>query len=448
MGSIPYVPPMYQRQPTRIADLLMLQGQQQGEAARRSGEIWGNAISGIGQNIGQAIQQAPIIKLENERAKRFEAQSAREEEKFQAAQAEQDQLNKQDAAFMDYLSKTEGQPDPKKILSIYGPERGLRIAQGFKAFSEIGEGKEGEALKNAPTVVRGFAALSPQMQAQTWPAIRQQALNTGLFTPDALPEQYSSEVGQRMIAWGSSLEKPNAAAAKAPETTDFGGVKHQWDAATNTWKPLGKSEAALTREAKGPESEPLVAIMGPDGQPVLVPRGQAAGKRPASTREQGRAVPAGEADKITELTTSLDDVAKVRTALEGGATGAASKLGVMLPNVVSEFTGLGAESKATQATIDRVKQVIGKALEGGVLRKEDESKYEKILPTIGDPPAVVKAKLDGLESALKLRRDRQIEGLSDAGYDTSQFLKRLPAASPGGSAGREVTFNPQTGKLE
>ena len=51
------------------------------------------------------------------------------------------------------------------------------------------------------------------------------------------------------------------------------------------------------------------------------------------------------------------------------------------------------------AVIDRVKQVIGKALEGGVLRKEDEVKYEKILPTIYDSAALVRSKLDGLESA-------------------------------------------------
>ena len=41
----------------------------------------------------------------------------------------------------------------------------------------------------------------------------------------------------------------------------------------------------------------------------------------------------------------------------------------------------------------RVKQVIGKSLEGGVLRREDEYKYVKILPTIQDPPDVAKAKI-------------------------------------------------------
>ena len=89
---------------------------------------------------------------------------------------------------------------------------------------------------------------------------------------------------------------------------------------------------------------------------------------------------------------------------------------------------MGADAKGRQAVIDRVKQVIGKALEGGVLRKEDEYKYTKILPTIQDTPQVAKVKLDGLRDALTLRRERLLEGLDDAGYNVSEFYARgLPA---------------------
>lgn len=51
------------------------------------------------------------------------------------------------------------------------------------------------------------------------------------------------------------------------------------------------------------------------------------------------------------------------------------------------------EAQSLQANIARVKQVIGKALEGGVLRKEDELKYAKILPTLRDTDAVAKNKI-------------------------------------------------------
>ena len=174
--------------------------------------------------------------------------------------------------------------------------------------------------------------------------------------------------------------------------------------------------------------EPLVAILGPDGAPVLVPRSRAVGQRPASTREQGRPVQSGDANRIIDLDTSLNDLNTLEREL--GQTGAASKIGAMLPNAVTEFTGWGSDAKQRQAVIDRVKQVIGKALEGGVLRKEDEYKYVKILPTIGDPPEVAAKKVAGLRTAIQQRKAATLEGLADANFDTSKFESRGAKADP------------------
>jgi hypothetical protein len=103
-------------------------------------------------------------------------------------------------------------------------------------------------------------------------------------------------------------------------------------------------------------------------------------------------------------------------------TGFMSRLAAeVTPGALTEATGIGAAAKGRQATIDRVKQVIGKTLEGGVLRKEDEAKYAKILPTIGDPPEVAKKKLDGLRSALERKREITLENLKAAGRDTSRI---------------------------
>jgi hypothetical protein len=176
-------------------------------------------------------------------------------------------------------------------------------------------------------------------------------------------------------------------------------------------------------EPQGPQSP--IAVIGPDGNPVYVRPSEALGRPPASTREQGRQVTSGDAGEIADFKNSLDELAAVRSTLEGNkATGAAAQVGAALPNVVTEVTGWGADAKQKQAVIDRVKQVIGKALEGGVLRKEDERKYTKILPTIGDPPEVVAAKLDGLKDALEKRIGNKLDSLSDAGYDVSRFTQR------------------------
>lgn len=67
------------------------------------------------------------------------------------------------------------------------------------------------------------------------------------------------------------------------------------------------------------------------------------------------------------------------------------------------------EAQSLQANIARVKQVIGKALEGGVLRKEDEIKYAKILPKLTDTDAVAQNKIayiaDDLERKLSFYRN-------------------------------------------
>lgn len=58
------------------------------------------------------------------------------------------------------------------------------------------------------------------------------------------------------------------------------------------------------------------------------------------------------------------------------------------------------KARQVQATIDRVKQTVGKALEGGVLRKEDEEKYKKILATITDTPETATFKIDNLIASI------------------------------------------------
>jgi hypothetical protein len=165
-----------------------------------------------------------------------------------------------------------------------------------------------------------------------------------------------------------------------------------------------------------------------DGKPLRVSESEyRPGDLPANTREQGRPVTSGDANRVADLDTSLDDLNALGGKIEGkGSTGVVAKIGAKVPNVITEWTGFGEDAKKKQAMIDRVKQVIGKALEGGVLRKEDETKYEKILPTIGDVPEVVQSKIDGLWKAIGQRRQTLIDSLADAGYDTTKYSARAP----------------------
>lgn len=201
-----------------------------------------------------------------------------------------------------------------------------------------------------------------------------------------------------------------------------------------------QAAAALERLRSLRDSPPAernpIPVIGDDGQPVYMLPNQAVGRRPASNREQGRPVASGDANRIADFDTSLDDVDVLgRTLTETtDATGVTAAAGAALPNWVTDLTGWGTNAKKRQGVIDRVKQVIGKALEGGVLRKEDEAKYSKILPTISDTPEVAASKLQGLKEALVQRRQTLLDALEDSGYDTSRFKVRK--SSSGGADDR------------
>lgn len=67
-------------------------------------------------------------------------------------------------------------------------------------------------------------------------------------------------------------------------------------------------------------------------------------------------------------------------------------------------------------------QSIGKFLEGGVLRKEDEDKYRKMLPQLSDTPEVSKNKLQLVDRMLKNKLAADIKALNDSGYDATGLM--------------------------
>jgi hypothetical protein len=191
-----------------------------------------------------------------------------------------------------------------------------------------------------------------------------------------------------------------------------------------------------------PERPSVWVSKGPDAR-FVTPTEAAAlsvqGWRSGNTREQGRPVTSGDAGKIGDVNEALK--------LAGGLgfkpedTGIMPYLGANAPDYVTSLTGFGTGAKQRQGVINLVKQIIGKGLEGGVLRKEDESKYEKMLPTMSDPAAVAQSKIENMIKTLEQKRVTHIDALEDAGYDVSAFRKRSDAAAgAGGGNGEMVTM--------
>lgn len=97
--------------------------------------------------------------------------------------------------------------------------------------------------------------------------------------------------------------------------------------------------------------------------------------------------------------TAIKDITQTETALEGIKE--LKDLIAENEQYIGPIKGLQAynpfsKSRQIQADVDRIRQRVGKALEGGVLRKEDEEKYKKILAVLTDTPETAAYKINQL----------------------------------------------------
>lgn len=77
-----------------------------------------------------------------------------------------------------------------------------------------------------------------------------------------------------------------------------------------------------------------------------------------------------------------------------------------------------------QAQIANVRQTIGKLKEGGVLRAEDEIKYQKMFPQLTDTPEVAKNKIALVLREMNRKYLENVNALKTAGYDVSPFTQQ------------------------
>jgi hypothetical protein len=126
----------------------------------------------------------------------------------------------------------------------------------------------------------------------------------------------------------------------------------------------------------------------------------------------GKAVSSATALNLADSQAAID----MLSTLEGEITGKKNLFGP-----VRGFFGgsnpYDTSSQGVQSTINATKQIVGKYLEGGVLRAEDEKKYEKILPTLRDTPQVAATKLANVRALVMSKVAAQQSTLTAAGYN-------------------------------
>jgi hypothetical protein len=134
--------------------------------------------------------------------------------------------------------------------------------------------------------------------------------------------------------------------------------------------------------------------------------------------------------KVTDTQKAISDLESLTTAIDENL------------QYIGPITGLSrlnpwSKANRLQADINRVKQTVGKALEGGVLRKEDEEKYKKILPTMNDTEDTVRYKLAQIKASIAadLERYTSLQQSSGRSMDVGSALKKKGAVVEGATTG-------------
>lgn len=150
----------------------------------------------------------------------------------------------------------------------------------------------------------------------------------------------------------------------------------------------------LSGEIQAGDAEAIISLLGLDSTP------------------SGKTLPAGNLKSLSDTKEALNLLPKLTGLVEGGSSAFGPVEGQIRSRIPWDKTGQKAKS-----TVTLVKQIIGKGLEGGVLRKEDEYKYEQILPKLGDTEDTVRTKIQLLEETLRNKYDTAIEMYQAGGYD-------------------------------
>src|SRR5262245_20969896 len=430
-----------------IGDLIRRRGEIQARAAElaananarameTSGAAWANAVGTIGQVVGS-------LPMQMAQAKRMEMQD-------EASRLALDRTRRE-AADVSALDEAFKNGDRDTILNALPGHLRPTVAKQF-ADADASAAKLGKLqneLKQAnndylaglgsSVADHGYDLTATALALQHARNTYEQSGNKEMLSQiDAIAQQIQEnpnsiqQVVDGVISLSPERVKLRQAAQREAREAEQGQTRldqgqQRLDQQAQALSFTEQARAETERHTKEQERISRLTVGRQDAAQTETARHNRAMEENARNAKIGRPVTSGDAGRLADLDTSLQLLGGIGGEL--GTTGAASKIGTMLPNVVTEFTGWGADSKSRQATIDKVKQIIGKALEGGVLRKEDEIKYSKILPQIGDPPDVAKAKIKGLEQTLKDKRQNTLDALSDAGYDVSRFAAREPKST-------------------
>lgn len=231
-------------------------------------------------------------------------------------------------------------------------------------------------------------------------------------------------------AWGvdksnlaQSYKRPMSAQEKNAQIMSLQEklLSHKQAAAKGRTEALSSAIAAFKAAKENPLKQELM-------------RSQIAANMAAAGQKQlGKPVPEAAIQKLSDFEAGLNQLGIVEQNLKQNADVFGPVQGR-----VGGINPLDERAQSVQSDINAARQIIGKAVEGGVLRKEDEVKYQKILPNISDTPAVAMHKMKQFRQNLSKDYTRYKNKLGEAGYNVKNISEVNAPGAQGAPSGPEI----------
>jgi hypothetical protein len=125
------------------------------------------------------------------------------------------------------------------------------------------------------------------------------------------------------------------------------------------------------------------------------------------------------AGNISDFQSSIDGLDKLAQEI-GNTKGSVDPI----MGFIRSLNPYDVDQKNLVAMIDKTRQIVGKAMEGGVLRKEDEEKYKKILPTASDTKENALFKIASIRDDL-VKKLQDYSSMVGAGGQQSQSMEDI-----------------------
>lgn len=450
-----------------IADLLARRGdveaqralsiaQAQAQAKIASGQAWGNAAQQIGQTVGaipgqiaqnkrQALQdEGARIDIENAKAAQAASAKATQDKSIVGSAMGMASTGRNPEAIKQQLAQL-GRGDLITIFDKTWTDLESSRASLKKTKSELGAleadyfGALAAGIKQAKFDPMAVSWALEEADADGHDTAQIRALLKE--NPDAIP-QLADQLIQASPTQRKFLGEESDRTLR--QTAEARALQAAKDAAADRTSDNARQVAQANETARHNQAvERISALTAGRANAAAeeTARHNRATEENARNTKIGRPIIAGDAEDIA----AIDEGIKLSKGLvfKQGDTGILPSIGGAMPDAVTNLTGFGVGAKQRQGVINLVKQIIGKGLEGGVLRKEDESKYEKILPTLSDHPRVVASKVNNLLKTLEQKRSIRLDALEDAGYNVSRFRERGAIGASGPQVGDVVTVRGQ-----